>query len=103
MCHERAQAGPRRPHMGPSGEGHSKMSRLFDLAMEACDEAGEARILGDALRGLDSLDLETIDGEHADAITFVLLDAIAGRLHAMADRLDERCNEAQELKEGAEI
>ena len=79
------------------------MGQIYDLAIEACDEAGEARILERALRGLDALDLAMIDGDLSAALEYVLLDAIADRLHAMAERLDARYTRALDLKAGDEI
>lgn len=79
------------------------MASIYDVALEACDEAGECRVIEHALRALDALDLTGLDADHAAALEFVLLDAIADRLHAMGDRLEARQRRAYELRDEAQI
>lgn len=79
------------------------MSRIYDIALEACEESGELRIIEGALRAVDMLDLTSLDGGDRAALEYVLLDAIADRLHAIADRLDARNTAVIDLMAGAEI
>ena len=64
------------------------MGKKGKRALEACEIALEARIMAQALRGLDALDLSTIEAEDAEALQHIAMDAIAERLERIAEALE---------------